>query len=122
VLVGSLLRKGFVGPATNIGTDYHMLEAQGIVRVDHGANRPYLHLVKREVVEEGLQWLRRTSVGPDGTFDPDTLGALRPPDSFVTPEENRLRLPDDAAGAEIFHSAVLELRKEAGRAARHEGL
>ncbi len=122
VLVNALLRTGEVGPASNIGTDYHMLEAAGIVRVDHDQSRPYLHLVKREVAEEGLEWLRRTSGSEEGGFDPVSLGNLRPPDAFVGPEENRVRLPDDAAATEVFHAAVLELRKEAGRAARHEGI
>lgn len=122
VLVGALLRRGHVGPASNIATDYHLLEAHGIVRVDHGVDRPQLHLVKREVVEEGLSWLERTAGGADENFDPDTLGALRPPDSFVSPEESRRMLQDNTAAIELFQSAVLELRKEAGRAARHEGL
>lgn len=43
LLVEALIRDGKVGPATNIGTDYHLLEAAGIVTVDDsGGGRPYL--------------------------------------------------------------------------------
>lgn len=122
VLVNALLRRGSVGPASNIGTDYHMLEAAGIVRVDHDRSRPYLHLVKREIVEEGLSWLKSTRGASTGGMDDETLGSLRPPDTFVGPEQRRIGLPDHAAVGEVFQSAVLELRKEAGRAARREGL
>ena len=38
VLVKKLLDRGQVGPATNISTDYHMLEASGVVCVEPYGN------------------------------------------------------------------------------------
>ena len=59
VLVRALLNRRSVGPASNISTDYHLLEAHGIVRVRDAANgRAYLELVKDEIVQGGLSWLR----------------------------------------------------------------
>ena len=48
-LVRRLSERGYVGPATNIGTDYHLLEAQGIVSVQaQDDGRAFLRMVKPE--------------------------------------------------------------------------
>lgn len=120
VLVDALLQKGRVGPATNIGTDYHLLEAAGIIRVEPVNGRANLHMVKREIVSDGLELLRRLGGEEAGEFDPSVLSALRPPRTFEAPEHDRLRLSADAASEEITRSAILKLREDAGRAARHE--
>ena len=119
VLVGTLLNRGRVGPATNIGTDYHMLEMHGVVRVEpYGdTGRAYLRLLKREIAEGGLDWLRAGFGGIPGTGS-DSARLHRAPGSFMTPEADRANLPDVDASNEIMVAAVLALREEAQRAAR----
>ena len=66
-LVRRLVNNGRVGPATNIGTDYYLLEAAGVVAVEPFGDRAYLKLVKRgKIVESGLDWIRRIT---DGRWD-----------------------------------------------------
>ncbi|WP_159393588.1 hypothetical protein [Streptomyces sp. TN58] len=71
-----------------------------------------------EIVRDGLDWLK-ASVGsmPGGS---SSLKVENAPGLFVTPEEDRSKLTDDAASDEITTSAILELRKEVQRAVRHE--
>jgi hypothetical protein len=96
-----------------------MLEASGVVRVEGAGDsgRAYLRLLKREIVEGGLDWLRAGFAGMAGTGS-DSVRLHRAPGSFVNPEADRASLPDEAATSEIMVAAVLELRKEAQRAAR----
>jgi hypothetical protein len=116
VLVGALLRKGVVGPATNIGTDYHLLEAAGVVAVEpNDQGRAYLRLVKPEIAESALGWIRRIT---------DTSGAAdltrgQRPATFITPEDGRTT---ESLGAshEIMVASIHELRKEMQRAARRD--
>jgi hypothetical protein len=119
VLVGKLLERGRVGPATNIGTDYLLLEASGVVRVepDGDTGRAYLHLLKREIVEGGLDWLQAGFGGIPGAGS-GSVRLRQTPGSFVNPEVDRASLPDEAATNEIMIAAVLALREEAQRAAR----
>ncbi|MEV8118104.1 hypothetical protein AB0O69_24880 [Streptomyces xiamenensis] len=119
-IVRKLLNTGSVGPATNIRTDYHMLEAHGVVRVEESAGgRAFLKLIKEDIVRDGLDWLN-ASLGnfPAGSADVPKLEHV--PGIFIHPERDRSMLPDDAASHEIVSSAVLELRKEAQRAVRHQ--
>lgn len=116
-LVNALLKSEVVGPASNIRTDYHLLEAAGIVQVEESdGGRAFLKLVKREIVEGGLGWLRSTAPGDDAADVIPNL--LRSPGSFVNPEADRASLPDDAAAEEITTAAILRLREEAQRGAR----
>src|SRR6266536_2220233 len=116
VLVEALLRKGWVGPASNIETDYHLLEAAGIVQVEEvGGGQALLKLVKREIVEGGLGWLHQTVTGGGADALPKLL---RAPGDFVTPERDRAGLPDDDAAAELARATVLRLREEVQRATR----
>lgn len=119
VLVSKLLNRGQVGPATNIGTDYHMLEASGVVRVEPAGDsgRAYLRLLKKEIVEGGLEWLKAGFGGIPGAGS-DSVRLHQAPGSFVSPEADRANLPDEAATNEMLVATVLELRKEAQRAAR----
>ncbi|WP_339129293.1 hypothetical protein WJM95_10330 [Streptomyces sp. f51] len=120
VLVSRLLNSGSVGPATNIGTDYHLLESAGVVRVEQLPNgRAFLKLIKEEIVRDGLDWLK-ASVGNIPGDGSSSLKMENIPGSFMTPEEDRSMMPDDAASDEITTAAILELRKEAQRAVRHE--
>lgn len=118
-LVRSLYRKGLVGPATNISTDYHLLEAQGIVAVEPAyGDRAYLRMVKPEIVRDGLDWLERTGgVGTGGAVSPKLL---RTPSRFITPEQDRVALGDQKATDEVAHAAVLRLREELQRATRQD--
>ncbi|MEW1818811.1 MULTISPECIES: hypothetical protein [Streptomyces] len=119
-IVRKLLNTGSVGPATNIRTDYHMLEAHGVVRVEESAGgRAFLKLIKEDIVRDGLDWLN-ASLGnvPGGSANVPKLEHV--PGIFIHPERDRSMLPDDAASHEIVSSAVLELRKEAQRAVRHQ--
>ncbi|MFE9069219.1 hypothetical protein [Streptomyces violaceusniger] len=119
-IVRKLLNTGSVGPATNIGTDYHMLEAHGVVRVEEAAGgRAFLKLIKEDIVRDGLDWLH-ASLGSVPGESADVPKLEHVPGIFIHPERDRSMLPDDAASHEIVSSAVLELRKEAQRAVRHQ--
>ncbi|MGY2084848.1 hypothetical protein [Blastococcus sp. SYSU DS0539] len=123
VLVDRLLRRGRVGPASNIASDYRLLERAGIVSVsDAGNGRAFLHAVKNEIIEGGLGWLQQSfGEGPGG--DAGDVGLLRPPAQFSTPESERAQAAATGAANEISDAAVLKLREavqEAQRVARHE--
>lgn len=125
VLVKSLLRRGTVGPASNIASDYHLLEANGIVAVRQapgGNGRAYLDLVKQDIVEGGLGWLQAAQ-GTIATGTEADLSTLKPPNDWSAPEADRAKQPDTGAAMEIAESAILRLRearKEAASAARHD--
>lgn len=118
VLVNALLTRGSVGPASNIGSDYHLLEGAGIVRVDHGVDRPYLHLVKEDIVRDALGWLRQIYQGDQHAGEGLILTAS--PGAFITPEVDAASLADDGAGAEIANASILALREEVARNVRGE--
>lgn len=118
VLVNALLNRGSVGPASNISTDYHLLEAAGIVRVDPGPGRSRLHLVKEDIVRDALGWLRQI-------YDPDhspgeSLILTASPTSFITPEVDASSLAASGAGAEIATASILALREQVARNVRGE--
>lgn len=116
VLVNSLVNRGHVGPATNIGTDYHLLEAAGVVSVESdGRDRAFLRLVKPEIAKAGLEWIRRIT-DPTGT---ESLKLARRPSKFVTPEDARLTAGDGASN-EVMIASIHELRKEMQSAARRD--
>ena len=121
VLVRRLYESGSVGPATNIGTDYHLLEAQGIVAVRPGpGDRAFLEMVKPEIIRDGLDWLERTGgIGPDREVSPKLL---RSPSQFITPEQDRSSLSDQGATDEVAHAMVLRLRKELQSASRQDSV
>jgi hypothetical protein len=120
LLMRALIRNGEVGPATNIGTDYHLLEAAGIVEVDESrGDRPYLRLVKHEIAQGALEWLE-SSFGEQDQASLATLGQLKPPRVFQSPEMERAQLPREAAAHEVTKAAVMALRREAQRATRGE--
>lgn len=116
VLVNALVTRGRVGPATNIGTDYHLLEAAGVVAVEPGSgDRAFLKLVKPEIARAGLEWIRRIT-DTSGTAD---LALNQRPARFIKPEDGRTSESDGAAH-EIMVASIHELRKEMQRAARRE--
>ncbi len=119
LLVRRLVERGQVGPATNIGTDYHLVEARGIVRVEPAGtgDRAFLRLVKPEVVKDSLDWLQRAGTGGNGS---PSAKLLRAPSSFVTPEEDRATIGDQGAADEVTTAAVLRLREEMLSATRQD--
>jgi hypothetical protein len=119
VLVRALVSRGRVGPASNIGTDYHLLEAQGIVSVDGPpGGRAFLRMVKPEIVKGGLDWLERTTAGRTGGSDSPKL--LQSPGGFITPEQDRDALGDLGATDEVTRSMLLRLREEVQIATRQD--
>lgn len=118
LLVERLISRGRVGPATNIGTDYHMLQMHGVVLVQNvaGGDRAFLQLVKKEIAEASLRWIRRITdmTGVEGI----KLGQA--PAEFTTPEAARENVSSSGAANEVMVAAVLELRKETQRAARRD--
>ena len=69
VLVNALITRGRVGPASAIATDYPLVEAHGLVRVESAPGlrgRAYLRLVKDDVVRDSLQTIgHRDAVAAD---------------------------------------------------------
>jgi hypothetical protein len=119
VLVRALVNRGQVGPATNIGTDYHLLEAQGIVAVDGPpGGRAFLRMVKPEIVNDGLDWLERTTAGSAGGTDSPKL--LRSPGTFISPEQDRSSIGGQGAADEVTRSMLLRLREEVQSATRQD--
>lgn len=115
VLVQALLNKGYVGPAPNIASDYHLVEARGIVEVKRTPDGPLLRLVKRDIVEDALGWIKDTYGGPEavGEFD---AALLRSPTTFTAPEQDRKWLPDAGAAREVSEASILRLRDQAAKA------
>ena len=119
-LVGALIRNGTVRPSTAARTDYLLLEAAGIVRVEREGNLGRMHLVKEDVAQDSMDLLR-AAVGGD---DSGPSGDLWLPGStgFTTPERDRAQLPEISPGAEAeaLQSTVEHLRSELGRRFRGE--
>jgi len=116
VLVQAMINRGRVGPATNIGTDYHLLEAAGIVAVEPIGDRAFLRLVKPEIAEAALGWIRRIT---DSTGT-EQLKLGQQPAGFTTPEADREDLTNSGEANEILVACVHELRKEMQRVARRD--
>ena len=119
-LVKALIRDGTVRPTTAARTDYLLLEAAGIVRVEREGNLGRLFLVKEDVARDSLELLR-LAVGGD---ESGPTGDLWLPGStgFTTPERDRATLPEIPPGAEAeaLRSTVEHLRSELGRKFRGE--
>ena len=58
-LIAALIRKGKVGPASPIGTDYIVLEKEGIVRIEESPikGRYFMELIKDDVADRALRIL-----------------------------------------------------------------
>ncbi|MFF2677665.1 hypothetical protein ACFVRT_13900 [Arthrobacter koreensis] len=116
VLVNALIKRGSVGPATNIGTDYHLLEAAGVVAVETTPNdRAFLRLIKPEIAEAGLDWIQRIT----DASGPAELTLSQRPAKFQKPEDMRSADSNGAAN-EVMVASINELRKEMQRAARRD--
>jgi hypothetical protein len=91
-----------VGPATDIGTDYILLERAGIVKVEESVikGRFNMTLIKDDIARLAREILTQGTV--TGLAD-EPLGSLLPPTSMATPEQGRIRLgkiPPSAQKAE----------------------
>ena len=77
--------------------------------------RAFLRLVKPEIAESALTWIRRIT-DTSGTAD---LTRGQRPATFITPEDGRTK---ESLGAshEIMVASIHELRKEMQRAARRD--
>jgi hypothetical protein len=119
-LVRRLIQDKTVRPTTAARTDYLLLEAAGIVRVERHGRLGQLHLVKEDVAEDSLKLLR-LAVAEEGDGRPGELW-LPGSTGFVTPERDRAALPEitPSAEAEVLESAVEELRSELERKFRGE--
>lgn len=108
-----LLRDGEAGDASNIGTDYSMLEKAGIVRVEPGPRFFKFVLVQPTVAEAAIDYLDNAGTGNS------SAGGLRDQRNFVYPEQERARLPQPAKQADpspgATESILAALRQEAGR-------
>lgn len=127
VLVRALLNRGEVGPASAIASDYPLLESFGIVRVraSSSSGRAYLQLVKRDVVEDGLELLRAALGTDDDGGDAEAgLSELWLPGSFIEPERERQKSPSLRPGPakDLFDAGIERVREEVAREARGETL
>jgi hypothetical protein len=115
LLVDRLIKRGRVGPATNIGTDYHLLEMAGVVAVEPSGDRAFLRLVKPEIAQSGLEWIERIT----DTSGTSQITLSQRPASFIKPEDARVDVGEGEA-REIMVASVNELRKEMQRGARRD--
>jgi hypothetical protein len=121
-LVRRLINDRTVRPSTAARTDYLLLEAAGIVRVEKKGRMGQIHLVKDDVAQDSLDLLRVALAG-EGEEDPaHDLWLPGSSAGFVTPERDRAALPEIGPGAEaeVLESAVEELRSELERKFRGE--
>jgi hypothetical protein len=112
-LVDALVRRGEVGPATAIGSDYVLLEKQGIVKVKEDnihSGRYNMYLVKEDVAKvalEVLQHKRVLGLEAKGKLKADGLFQTG---EFVNAEQDKIRLgklTDSSAKAEEHLIKVL---------------
>lgn len=123
VLVSALVNRGRVGPASAIRTDYPLLEAQGIVRVrEEPSGMAYLELVKNDVAADALDMLRMALGEGLGGRSSNPIESLWIPGAFISPEQDRVRLPEIEPGAEaeVLQSTIDRLREETARRMRAE--
>ncbi|QIK04713.1 hypothetical protein G7Z12_37700 [Streptomyces sp. ID38640] len=109
-----LIRNGEAGDASNIGTDYSMLETAGIVKVEPAYSYSKFVLLQADVAEQAVTYLDNTGSG--GTAS----GGLRGQRSYLQPEIERARrlvqpskdaIPSPSASQDILAA----LRQEMGR-------
>jgi hypothetical protein len=110
----TLVRNGEAGDASNIGTDYSMLETAGIVRVEPAYRFKKFVLLQADVAEEAITYLEDSA---DGNT---TSGALQGQRGYRHPEAERARrlvqLPKEAAPSPSASQDILAaLRQEMGR-------
>jgi hypothetical protein len=106
-----LLREGEAGDASDVGTDYPMLEQAGIVRVEKGPRYYKLVLLQRDIAERALDFLVRAE-------EPESLEtvSLRDQNTYRHPEQERTRLALEPHGSKPETERILAaLRETTGR-------
>lgn len=96
VLLGALINKGQIGPATAIGEDYLLAERAGIIRVERSSsNFGYMmELRQADVVKKTLQVLERKSMEPGApSLAPQGFAKVNS-GNFVSEQENNIRMGD----------------------------
>jgi len=93
VLVGALIKKGQVGPATAIGEDYPLPLARGIVSITESRLHPgrfYMELRKKDIAESVRDVLEQNVILPAGEVaTPEIL--QKGGGSFHSPEFTRIK-------------------------------
>lgn len=121
VLVNALIKNGKVGPASNIATDYHLLEAQGIIEVEEiGNGRAFLKLVKEDIVKDGLGLLQRMSPAEATEGGEMSIQLSQSPADFISPERERGSFKVTNESDEIAKAAILKLREQTQRVASND--
>ncbi len=115
--LNKLIRDGEPGDASNIGTDYSMLETAGIVKVNAYSYDKFV-LLQADVAEQAVTYL--DNVEPGG----HSLRLLRGQSNYLQPETERARrlvqpskdaTPSPSASQDILAA----LRQEMGRRRDH---
>ncbi len=112
ILLGSLLRRGTIGPATAIRTDYVLSEKAGIVRVRPAgsSSRGYMDLVQEDTVKKVLEIISTGSTDPSGRVM-STSNIVEGYD-FKSIEQSRVELGKQSADmAEAENAIILQLRE-----------
>ena len=112
VLLGALLDRGQVGPATAINTDYIVAEKAGIIRVHRppSSNRAYLELRQEDTVRKVLELVSSGTVEPRAQrMEANHMLDGR---AFTSIEQGRAELGNVSAElAELEHAIMTGLRE-----------
>lgn len=120
----TLIRYGDIGPHDANSTDYTLLEKKGIVRVVRKTKQKWsqyyreyypktgycLELIRKDVAEEALKIIRTPNYNLRNDSDVNSFEVVNDTGSFVTPEENRIKLaesPEYIKEAEEYLCKVL---------------
>ena len=104
-LVRALIERGSIGPATPIGTDYVMLEVEGIVKLrPAGGCMYYMDLVKDDIAKLTLQVLEHGEVLPFNTAE---LNNLYQTGMFTNPEQDRIKLKRTPTESKIAQELLI---------------
>lgn len=88
-----LINNEKIGPHSANGTDYTLLEERGIIKVEKAyGDRYYMHLLRKDVAEEALKIISNPNFNINVDVNPNQADALMERGSFISPEEERLKL------------------------------
>lgn len=110
--VRALVRDGFAGDASPIGTDYPMLETAGIVRVVPGStsNRYQFELLQADVADDALRILeQRQELRGHGSPGAASLRAQR---TYVHAEHERARLALRSDGDDVDQRRLISALRD----------
>lgn len=113
--ISALIRNGKVGPSTPIGSDYIILEREGIVKIEKARfknNQYNMILIKEDVAERARRIISR---GRDISIDSDkeNIRPLAQVGTFRNPAQNRIRdlpkLKKTGIRSEILEKEMMKL-------------